>query len=126
MAKETPKISDAEWKVMKLLWRSSPQGAYELSEILCESEGWNSRTVKTMLRRLLNKGAISYRKHKNLYLYYPIVSEERCVTARSESFLSQVFDGSLSSLVVHMAKRKKLSQKEIEKLKEIANQLGER
>ena len=114
---KTPSISDAEWKVMKLLWKKSPQPAYDLAQNLCKSENWEIRTVKTLLSRLVKKGALSYQKYKNLYLYFPAVKEEVCVRKESQWFLNQVFDGSLSRLLVHFAKSKKLSKEELEQLK---------
>jgi len=118
-----PTISEAEWKIMKLLWRKAPQPAYDLAETLAKSEKWSHRTVKTLLNRLLNKKVLSHEPYKNLYLYTPRVSEEECIRAESESFLKQVFDGSLSMMMVHFAKGKKLSKAEIEELKRIAAKL---
>jgi BlaI family penicillinase repressor len=110
---------------MKLLWRKSPQPAYDVAEALAKAEKWSHRTVKTLLNRLLNKKAVTYEEYKNLYLYSPAVSQEECVRAESESFVERVFDGSLSLMMVHFAKQKKLSKAEIEELKRIAEKLEE-
>lgn len=120
-----PTISDAEWKIMKLLWRKSPQPAYDLAETLAKSEKWSHRTVKTLLNRLRQKNAVSYEEYKNLYLYTPAVAQEECVRKESESFLERVFDGSLSMMMVHFAKQKKLTKAEIAELKRIAQKLEE-
>jgi len=120
-----PTITEAEWKIMKLLWRKAPQPAYDLAETLVKTEKWSHRTVKTLLNRLLNKKAVTYEEYKNLYLYSPAVTEEECVRAESESFVERVFDGSLSLMMVHFAKQKKLSKAEIEELKRIAEKLEE-
>lgn len=122
---QKPTVSEAEWKIMKLLWRKSPQPAYDLAEALAKSEKWSHRTVKTLLNRLLKKKAVTYEEYKNLYLYTPAVSEEECLKAESESFLQRVFDGSLSMMMVHFAKQKKLSKAEIEELKRIAEKMDE-
>ena len=118
-----PTISDAEWKIMKLLWRKSPQPAYDLAEELAKTEEWSHRTVKTLLNRLLKKKAVAYEEYKNLYLYSPLVSEEDCLKAESESFVQRVFDGSLSLMMIHFAKQKKLSRAEIAELKRIAEKM---
>lgn len=120
-----PSISDAEWKVMKLLWRKSPQPAYDLAQQLCKTESWEIRTVKTLLSRLVKKGALAFDKYKNLYLYYPTVKEEICVRKESQSFLNQVFDGSFSQLLVHFAKNRKLSKEEIDQLKDMVETMDE-
>jgi len=118
MAK-TRTISEAEWKIMKLLWRRAPQPAYDLAQSLQESDQWSQRMVKTLLNRLLRKGVVGFKTYKNLYLYYPLVSEEACVREESESFLDRVCNGSLSLMLVHYARNKKLSPSEIDALKKI-------
>lgn len=121
----TCSISEAEWKIMKLLWRKAPQPAYDLAQALARSDHWKPRMVKTLLNRLLRKGAVTYQTYKNLYLYSPQVSEEACVKEESDSFLQRVFDGSLSLMLVHYARHKKLSPAEIEALKKIINEQEE-
>jgi BlaI family transcriptional regulator, penicillinase repressor len=114
-----PIISEAEWKIMRLLWRKSPQAAYDLTQQLATSEQWHPNTVKTMLARLLKKKAVAARKYKNLYLYEPLVSEEDCIQAESQSFLDRIFDGSVKPLLVHFARRRKLSKKDLADLQRI-------
>ena len=118
----TPSISEAEWKIMKLLWRQAPQPAYDLAQTLSQSDQWDPRMVKTLLNRLLHKGAVGFKTYKNLYLYFPLVAEEACVREESESFMERVFNGSLSLMLVHYARHKKLSKAEIETLKKIINE----
>lgn len=108
---------------MKLLWRKAPQPAFDLCEQLKETEDWSSGTVKTLLNRLLKKGALSFEKYKNLYLYSPEVSEDECIEDQSRSFLDQVFDGSLSTMMVHFAKRHKMSKKEITALRKMLDEM---
>jgi BlaI family transcriptional regulator, penicillinase repressor len=112
-------ISDAEWKVMKELWRKSPQGAYELAEALRQTEDWDQRTVKTLLARLVKKGAVTYQRYKNLYLYRPILTQEESIEPKLRNFLDQVFDGSLPSLLLHFSRRAKLSKTEMKEIKQI-------
>ena len=119
---KTRSISEAEWKIMKLLWRKAPQPAYDLAQTLAHTDQWSQRMVKTLLNRLLRKGAVGFKTYKNLYLYYPLVSEEACVLEESESFLERVFNGSLSLMLVHYARNKKLSKSEINALKKIIDE----
>ena len=116
-------ISEAEWKVMKRLWRKSPQPAYDLAHELARAEKWQPRTVKTLLNRLVKKRVLDFEKYKNLYLYSPRVTEEECVKAESETFLERMFDGSLSTMLVHFAKHKKLSAAEIQELKRLIEKM---
>ena len=116
---KTPAISDSEWKVMKLLWRKSPQPAYDIIQSLAARENWHPNTIKTLLGRLTRKKALGTKKYKNLFLYFPLVSEEQCVQAESDTFIDRLFNGSVKPLLVHFAKQKKLSKKDLEELRDI-------
>jgi BlaI family penicillinase repressor len=114
-----PAISDSEWKVMKLLWRKSPQPAYDIIQALSEKENWHPNTIKTLLGRLTRKKALGTKKYKNLFLYHPLVSEEDCIQAESENFIDRLFNGSVKPLLVHFAKNKKLSKQDLDELRKI-------
>ena len=116
-------ISEAEWKVMRRLWRKAPQPAYDLAQELARAEKWQPRTVKTLLNRLVKKRVLGFQKYKNLYLYSPLVTEEECVKAESETFLERMFEGSLSTMLVHFTKHKKLSRAEIQELKRLIEKM---
>ncbi len=120
---DQPNISEAEWKIMKLLWKKSPQPAYDLIQQLSRTEDWNPRTVKTLLNRLLKKGALKHETYKNLYLYSPAVEASDCIKAETRSFLDQVFDGSLSGMMLHFAENQKMSKAEILEIKDIVNRM---
>jgi|SRR5436190_20195459 len=120
--KDIPRISDAEWMVMKVLWDRSPLPASEIIEGLAQAERWAPKTVKTLLNRLVKKGALGYEQDGRAYLYRPLVSESACTTAASEAFLARVFGGSLQPMLAHFVDEKRLSPKEVKELKRI---LGE-
>jgi BlaI family penicillinase repressor len=110
-----------EWEVMKVLWERSPLPASEIGAAP-SIKAWHPQTVKTLLGRLVRKGAIGFRKQGRAYMYLPLVSEPDCVTATSESFLRRVFGGSLMPMIAHFVEHRKLSAKEIEELKRLINQ----
>src|SRR5690242_10599075 len=112
-----PTISEAEWKVMKVLWAKSPQRSSEIMEGLAPVSDWHPNTVKTLLSRLQNKKAVAAEKEKNHYLFRPIVSEADCVRVESESFLERVFGGAVKPLLVHFVEKQKLSAKDLDELK---------
>lgn len=114
-----PDISEAEWKVMRALWKRSPQPAYDIVRDLSAGERWHPNTIKTLLARLVKKKAIEAQKYKNLFLYSPKVTEEECIQAESENFLERLFDGAVQPLLVHFAKRRKLSQTDLDELRKI-------
>lgn len=116
---QVPDISAAEWKIMKVLWAKSPQGAYDIADALSRTEAWHPNTVRTLLTRLRQKRVLGIKKYKNLFLYHPLVSEEDCVHAQSESFLQRLFGGSVRPLLVHFVKRQRLTKADLEVLRRI-------
>jgi len=121
---QIPVISEAEWKVMKVLWGRSPLSAMEIYTELAETEDWHPNTVKTLLSRLHKKKALGIEKVKNLYLYRPVVSESDCVRTESESFLHRVFGGSVKPLLMHFMENKQLSSEDMDELRKILRQRG--
>lgn len=103
---------------MKVLWAKSPQPAYDIMEALAE-EQWHPNTVRTMLSRLTKKKVIKITKYKNLHLYHPLITEEEGVHAESDDFLQRVFGGSIRPLLVHFARKRKLTKADVEELKRI-------
>lgn len=124
MAKKTPAIAEAEWKVMRVLWRRAPLGAYDVIQELGPKEEWHPNTIKTLLTRLVKKKAIKAQKYKNLFLYEPVITEEECIAAESESFLERWFGGAVQPLLVHFAKNKRLSKADLEELRRILEGKG--
>ena len=116
---QVPDISAAEWKIMKVLWAKSPQGAYDIAHALNRTEAWHPNTVRTLLTRLRQKRVLGVKKYKNLFLYHPLVSEDDGVHAQSESFLQRLFGGSVRPLLVHFVKRQKLTKADLDVLRRI-------
>ncbi len=114
-----PKISDAEWEIMKLLWARHPQTANALVEALENTQHWKPKTIKTLINRLLTKGAIGFKKNGRQYLYFPRVAQETCIQSESRSFLKRVFDGSAKPMLAAMIESDSLSLDDIEELKQI-------
>ena len=116
---KTPQISDAEWEVMNVLWQQSPRTASEVADALCERMSWHPKTVKTLLGRLVKKGALRFREEGNRYLYTPVLPRERYVAAESRSFVDRVFGGQATPALVHIVETMKLSDEELEELRAI-------
>ncbi|MFM1653896.1 BlaI/MecI/CopY family transcriptional regulator [Brevibacillus sp. B_LB10_24] len=116
----TPKISESEWEIMKIIWRNdAPITAEQIALQLPEGIDWSEQTVRTFVTRLLKKGAISFEKEGRSYHYYPLVSEKECVKSESRSFLKRVFGGAAHMMVTNFLEDAELSEKEIEHLQKI-------
>lgn len=116
---DIPRISESEWEIMKLVWKSNPITSDEIISSLSDKMNWSSQTVKTFINRLLKKGAINFEKSGRNYLYYPIVSEKECIKAENQSFLERVYDGALGMLFSNFLENESLSEKEIENLQKL-------
>jgi BlaI family penicillinase repressor len=124
MSKSIPKIAESEWRVMKLLWKKAPQSANEIIDALKDSVEWTPKTIKTLLNRLVNKGALGFDKEGRSYLYYPLISEVECKRQEARSFVNRVFDGGLRSMVATFLEDGNLSKEEIEELRKFLDQEG--
>jgi BlaI family penicillinase repressor len=116
-------ISDAEVVVMQQLWAESPLSAQEVIERLRRHGTVHPKTIKTLINRLLNKGALRYKEESRKYLYIPVVKKTDFYRIKTESFLNKFFDGELSPLVSFFSSQKKLSEKQIEELKQLVDKL---
>ncbi len=115
-------LSDGEWKIMKLLWQKAPRTIGEMVEALEEETGWTKATVFVMLKRLITKEAVTMDDSGRLHQYYPAITRKDITTGETDSFLSRVYDGSISMMVSSMAGRKALSEEEISELRRILDE----
>jgi BlaI family transcriptional regulator, penicillinase repressor len=124
-AKVQISISDAESVVMEVIWRRNPIITDDVVSELVHQVRWQEPTVKTLLNRLLKKGAVSARKDGRRYQYSPILKREEWVAAESKGFLDRLFDGRLVPLVSHFSQHRKLSKTEIAELKRLIQELDD-
>ena len=123
--KKLPKISESEWLVMRVLWSKSPLAAQEVFEQLDGKTKWKPKTVKTLIDRLVNKGAVKYEKDGRRYLYYPVVGRDECVTTERKSFIKRVYGGITKPMLAAFLEDAELSAEDISELKEILEQKAE-
>lgn len=114
-----PKIADAELEVMRVLWDRSPLTANEIVEVLEKRKPWDPRTVKTLINRLHNKGAIGFDKEGRRYLYYPLVSSNDCIKNETKSFIAKFKNGMMKPVVAAFLEEVSLSRSELEELKQM-------
>jgi BlaI family penicillinase repressor len=127
VAASIPSITDAEWEVMKVIWDSPPgrpPTAGEVARRVGEGRDWHPRTVKTLLARLVRKGAVEMRQESARFVYRPRVSREACRREETRSFLDRVFDGAVTPAIVHFVQNAKLSKDEIDELKQLLERRG--
>ena len=117
--KKLPQISEAEYEVMKIVWKNAPVSTNEVTETLTRTTDWSPKTIQTMLKRLVNKGALTYVKEGRVFVYTPLVEEEEYISQKSSSFLSRYYDGELTSMVSAYLENDRLSDAEISELRSL-------
>lgn len=116
-----PKVSDAEWSIMKILWEKSPRTSAEIIEALRDKKDWSPKTVQTLIKRLAQKGAVSVTKG-DCYSYSATVNEDDIVMRETKDFIKRVFDGSSNAFIAQFIKAKEFSQDELDELRKILNE----
>jgi BlaI family penicillinase repressor len=122
----TPRITETEWEIMRVVWAKSPLPAQDIIDTLSAQDHWHPKTVKTLLNRLVKKRALGFHKEGRAYHYRPLVAEKDCIAAESESFLDRIFGGSLRPMLAHFVETRKLSPKEIAELKRLLKEKEEK
>ncbi len=125
--RKTVKISEAEWNIMKVLWDNcEAQGrGLTLGEIVAElvpSTNWSNTTIRTLIIRLSEKGAVGIDKTTGVYKYAPKTSKEECVKYEVDSFVERVFDNSAYNLTMTLIQSGKLTDQEKRDIVAVLNQ----
>ena len=118
-------VTDAESIVMDVLWARHPLGADEVVAALADREQWQEPTIKTLLNRLLNKGAIAAEKDGRRYLYTPVLERGDWLIDESESLLERLFDGRVAPLVAHFSAQRKLSPEDVAELRRLLEEIDD-
>jgi BlaI family penicillinase repressor len=121
MAQTTP-ISDSEWDVMEPIWQAGACTAADVIKQLRATHDWNHSTIRTLLARLVEKGALEYEVDGPRYVYRAAVSRRQCVRQKSRSFLEKAFGGDVGALLVHFVREASLEENQIEQLRELLAQ----
>ena len=120
MSEPSPSISEAESHVMEILWRApGPVVAEQIVVALQETHHWQAPTVKTLLNRLLNKGAIAAEKDGRRFLYHAVLQRDAWLARESASMLQRLFGGRLAPLVAHFGSQQKLSPADVQALRKL-------
>lgn len=120
--KQIPKISEAEWEVLRVLWDKAPCTAGEVIEALADNTNWKPTTVKTLLARLVKKKAVGFREVERTYSYFPLLTQAECIRVENQSFLQRVYGGALKPMLVQFIRDEKLTADDIDELKRLLDE----
>lgn len=116
-------ISEAESIVMQAFWAKGEATAEDIIARVAEPNDWQEATVKTLINRLLTKGAISAEKDGRRYRYRPLLRQDDWVTEESSSLIGRLFGGRVAPLVAHFSAQGKLSRGDIEEIRRLIEDL---
>jgi len=117
------RASESEMQVLSALWEEAPQTAADLTQRVGKINGWTQATVKTLLARLVQKGAVTAEADGRRYLYRPAVERADAVGEESQRFVDRLFGGRVSPLIAHLAEREALSDSDIAEIEALLRKL---
>lgn len=120
-----PQISEAEFEVMKVIWKYAPISTNELTEKLTQTTDWSPKTIQTMLKRLVTKKALTYEKQSRVFVYTPLVPETEYIRQESNSFLNKYYNGNIVSMLTSYLEDDKLSKTELDTLRHLLSDTHE-
>jgi len=107
---------------MRLVWANSPLLAADIIRMLEHSFAWNPKTIRTLINRLVKKGALGYEVMGKMYAYYPLVEEIDCLKVERRSFLHKIYGGALQPMLVHFLREEKMTTSDIQELRRILDE----
>jgi BlaI family transcriptional regulator, penicillinase repressor len=119
-------ISEAESIVMEVLWHADkPLSCEDVVTALSGQQDWQEATVKTLLGRLLKKGAVKAAKDHRRFLYTPVLARDKWLSSESQRLINRLFGGRLAPLVAHFGTHHRLSKKDVAELKRIIAEMDD-
>lgn len=112
-----PQISEAEYEVMKIVWKHAPVSTNEITERLTAATDRSPKTVQTLIKRLVTKGALTYEKESRVFVYTPLIKENEYIDSQSSSFLKRFYNGDITAMLSAYLENDKLSEAEITNLR---------
>ena len=120
------RCTEAEWKIMEVLWDQSPRTMSEITKALENTTGWTRHTVITLLKRMQEKGTVAVDETGDVKRYTPLLSQEEASAQQTKKLLSHVFSGQASLLISHLVDSGEITLKEMEELMDMMRKEGKR
>lgn len=117
--KKLPKISEAEYEVMKIVWKHAPINTNEITDHLTGTTAWSPKTIQTLIKRLVTKGALTYEKQGRIFVYTPLVRQTEYIDAQSKSFLKRFYNGDITAMLSSFIENDRLTDTEIASLRSL-------
>lgn len=115
-------LAPAEWEIMKVLWEQGSAAARDVFAALPHDNSWAYKTVKTLLSRLVAKGAITYEQIGNSYLYYPAVEQDQMTREEVRGLFQKVQGLAVSPLLAHFVEEAEMTDDDIRQLQKLLDE----
>jgi predicted transcriptional regulator len=123
MSDSAPRISEAELQVMQLLWEDGPLDAVELARKIPSDRSWSLATVKTLLSRLVAKGAVSTKPQGRKFIYAPLLEREQVAARQANRLVERLFGGRVSPLVAQLVEQREIDPEDLAELEQLIRDL---
>jgi BlaI family penicillinase repressor len=126
MSNQVPRISEAEWEVMNVLWEKAPRTASEVIHALQEKTDWKPKTIRTLLDRLVKKQVVGVNQDQKVYTFIPLYTQSECQYAEAQSFLKRIYGGTMKSMLVQFFEEQSITEEEIKELRTILREKSDK
>lgn len=120
---KSDRISDGEIEILQTLWDESPLAAADIAARTAPDRGWSLTTVKTMLARLVDKGAVATESEGRRFLYRPLIGRQTLAARRAGGLVDRLFGGRVSPLVAQLAEERAIDPEDLADLERIVKEL---
>ena len=111
--------TEAEWKIMELLWDRAPRPMSEITKELEPATGWSRHTVITLLKRMQEKQTVAVDESGDVKMYSPLITREEASRMQTKKLLNRVFSGKASLLINHLVDSGEITLKVMDELMEM-------
>ncbi len=117
-----PRVSDAEWEVLRVLWTQNEASGTEVVSVLQKTTDWKPTTIRTLLSRLVNKGVIGFRPGLAGHVYFPLMTEAECAAVERRTFLEKVYRGDPRSMLAAFLTEERLTPEDLDALRQLLDE----
>lgn len=109
-------ISNAEWEIMRVVWTKEETTSSQILEILEQKTDWTASTVKTLLKRLVDKGYLATQKSGKSFLYSTLVSEEEAINRQADELFDKFCQRKHTVIIKHLLETTPMTMADINDL----------
>lgn len=114
-------LGKVQLQIMQVLWDKGEATARQITEALNKQDDIAHSTVQTLLRGLEDKQAVAYRVEGRVFIFYPLIKEDKVRTSAARDLVERIFGGNAAELMAHLLKHEKVSAEELAELRQLIN-----